>query len=94
LKLNGGAANADKMAPSNYPYELADLIEKGGYCFRQVFSIDETSHFWGWGKCCQTYLAEDEGNASRYKQAKDRLTLLLRGNAEGYFKLKPLLTLS
>ena len=38
----------------------------------------------------RTYIAKDEKTQSRYKAAKDRVTLLLGGNASGNCKLTPL----
>ena len=39
----------------------------------------------------KTYLAKKEKSQPGYKVAKDRLTLLLGGNASGAYKLKPML---
>jgi hypothetical protein len=42
LKLNVEAASSDNDAASTYPARLAQLIEEGGYCARQVFNVEET----------------------------------------------------
>jgi hypothetical protein len=39
----------------------------------------------------RTFIAKEERTAQGYNSAKDRLTLLLGGNAAGDFKLKPFL---
>ena len=39
----------------------------------------------------KTYISREEMMMPGYKAAKDRLTLMLGGNADGTFKLKPLL---
>jgi hypothetical protein len=46
LRLNGEAASADNDAASTYPAQLAQLIEEGGYCARQILNVDETGLFW------------------------------------------------
>ena len=55
-----------------------------------VFNFDETGLFWK-RMPKRTFLFREEKRATWYKAAKDRLTLLLGGNANGYLKLKPLL---
>ena len=39
----------------------------------------------------RTFLAKNEASQPGYKVSKERISLLLGGNAEGDFKLKPLL---
>ncbi|XP_028909541.1 tigger transposable element-derived protein 1-like isoform X1 [Ornithorhynchus anatinus] len=89
-RLTGRPAGPAADAASAYRAELAGLIAGGGYCARQVFNVDETGLFWK--KLPDgTYLAREEKRAPGHKPAKDRLTLLLGGNAAGDFKVKPLL---
>jgi len=55
-----------------------------------VFNLDETGLFWK-RMPHRSYITEEKNSASGLKAAKDRLTLLLGGNAAGNLKLKPLL---
>jgi hypothetical protein len=89
LKLSGEAASADSDAASTYRAHLSQLIEEGGYCAHQVFNVDETGLFWK-KMSARTFIVKEEKTAQGYKPAKDRLTLLLGGNAAGDFELKPL----
>lgn len=52
-----------------------------------VFNVDETGLFWK-GMPKRTFLSKEDKQALGFKAAKDRLTLLLGGNASGDFKLK------
>ncbi|KAK3875186.1 hypothetical protein Pcinc_019926 [Petrolisthes cinctipes] len=90
IKVTGEAASADLVAANAYPAQLQDIIEKGGYIAKQVFNIDETGLCWK-RMPSRTYIAQEEKTAPGFKAAKDRLTLLLGGNAEGDVKLKPML---
>ncbi len=90
LKCRGEAASADHAAASEFPAKLKKIIEEGGYSPKQVYNIDETGLFWK-RMPSRTYIAREEKTAPGFKAAKDRLTLLLGGNAEGDVKLKPLL---
>jgi hypothetical protein len=86
LKLTGEAASADIHAASTFPAELAKLIEQGGYCASQIFNVDETALLWK-KMPATTFLAKEEKTTQGHKLAKDRLTLLLGGNASGDFNL-------
>ncbi|XP_038598124.1 tigger transposable element-derived protein 1-like [Tachyglossus aculeatus] len=86
----GRPAGPAAAAASAYRAELAGLIAGGGYGARQVFNVDETGLFWK-KLPDSTSLAREEKRAPGRKPAKDRLTLLLGGNAAGDFKVKPLL---
>ncbi|UYV60806.1 hypothetical protein LAZ67_1002390 [Cordylochernes scorpioides] len=80
----------DEEAARKYPEKLAKIIKDGGYCAHQIFNADETGLFWK-KMPTRTYIAKSEKNASGFKAAKDRVTLLLCSNASGDRMLKPLL---
>ncbi|KAM6223841.1 tigger transposable element-derived protein 1 [Rhynchocyon petersi] len=74
----------------SYPEVLKSIIEEGEYTPWQVFNVDETGLYWkrlpeG------TFLSVEEKAEPGFKSSRDRLMLLLGGNAAGDFKLKPLL---
>jgi hypothetical protein len=80
LKLTGEAASTDIDATSTFSSGVAKLIEQGGCCASQMFNVDETTLFWKQIPT-RTCLAKEEKAAQGHKPAKDRLTLLLGGNA-------------
>ena len=90
LKVQGEAASADDKAASSFPDALAEIIREGGYSAEQVFNVDETGLFWK-RMPNRTYIAKEEKSAPGHKAGKERLTLLLGGNAAGDCKLKPML---
>ncbi|UYV69268.1 hypothetical protein LAZ67_6003047 [Cordylochernes scorpioides] len=88
--LREGLQPSDEEAARKYPEKLAKIIKDGGYCAHQIFNADETGLFWK-KMPTRTYIAKSEKNASGFKAAKDRVTLLLCSNASGDRMLKPLL---
>ena len=90
LKVQGEADNEDEKAASEFPKALAEIIREGRYSAYQVFNVDETGLFWKRMPNC-TYIARKEKSAPGHKVSKERLNLLLGGNAAGDFKLKFLL---
>ena len=64
------------------------LIGEGGHDPQQVFNVEETGLFWK-RLPTRTYISKTEKRASGFKASKDRVTLLLGGNANGDFKFKP-----
>lgn len=90
VKLDGGAAAADQEAAKEFLTEFEKVIEVKGYKPEQVFNADETGLFWK-KMPNRTYISREECTAPGFKAAKDRVTLLLCGNAAGDFKCKPML---
>ncbi|KAM4045527.1 tigger transposable element-derived protein 1-like [Anomaloglossus baeobatrachus] len=90
IKVQGEAASADEKAATEFPKALAEIIEECGYCAQQVFNVDETGLFWK-RLPNRTYIAKEQKSAPGHKVGKERLTLLLGGNAAGDYKLKPML---
>lgn len=90
IKFTGEAASADTLAASLYPKSLKEIIDAGGYLPSQVFNADETGLFWK-RMPSRTFISKEEKTAPGFKVSKDRLTLLLCGNAAGDYKNKPLL---
>ena len=89
VRIQGEAASADTEAAEKFPAILQEIITDKGFTPQQVYNIDETGLFWK-KMPSRTYIAQEEKTAPGFKAAKDRLTLLLGGNAAGE-KLKPML---
>ncbi|GLV42305.1 cag [Carabus blaptoides fortunei] len=85
FKMTGDAASADINAANEFREKLKRIIDEGGYCAQQIFNIGVTGLFWK-KMPPNTYISNEEKHV-----AKDRLTLLLGGNASGDFKLTPML---
>lgn len=90
IKMSGEAASADVEAAKNYPAEFKKIVEAGGYTPQQIYNVDETGLFWK-RMPSRTFISKQEKSASGFKAAKDRVTVLLGGNAAGDNKLKPML---
>lgn len=73
-----------------FPHILEQIIHQGNYTPQQIFNVDETGLYWKKMPDC-TFFCREEKRMPGFKTYKDRLTLLLRGNASGDLKLKPLL---
>ncbi|CAD7689291.1 unnamed protein product [Nyctereutes procyonoides] len=83
----------NSAAPGNkdvYPEMLRSIIEEGEYTSQQVFNVDETGLYWK-RMPEGMFISMEEKAKPGFKSSKDRLMLLLGGNAAGDFKLKPLL---
>lgn len=87
---HGEAASANQKAAEEFVQDFSDYVKANGFIPQQVFNCDETGLFWK-KMPRRTYITEEEKALPRHKPMKDRLTFLLRGNASGDFKIKPLL---
>ncbi|KFD66378.1 hypothetical protein M514_21408 [Trichuris suis] len=87
VSLYGQAASADTAAAEKYPDTLMAIIQQKKYEPEQVFNMDETGLFWKKLPNCP-YLMKDEATPPGVKVRKDRVTLIMCGNAAGHM-LKP-----
>jgi len=90
VKLKGESASADNIEAAKFPDILKAYILKEGLSAKQVFNIDEAGLFYK-RLPSRTYISKAEKSAPGRKISKNRVTLLLGGNAEGDFKFKPFL---
>jgi len=90
IKVAGEAASADKEGATNFIKNLAEIIKSEDYLPQQIFNVDETGLYWK-KMPDRSYISELEKSIPGFKMSKDRLTLLLGGNASGDCKIKPLL---
>lgn len=88
IKVTGESASSDTTAAEKFVPQFEKLVEE--YSPKQVFNVDETGIFWK-RMPARTYISQEEKHAPGFKAAKDRVTLLVGGNASGDYKMKPLL---
>ena len=84
------AAISNKDAAEKFVEKFKDFVDREGFIPEQVFNCDETGLFWK-KMPERTYITREEKALPGHKPMKDRLTLLLCGNASEDFKVKPLL---
>nr|XP_057942280.1 tigger transposable element-derived protein 1-like [Doryrhamphus excisus] len=88
--LHRETAFADQLAAEEYVnYTFLNILEEGNYHPEQVFNMDETGLFWK-RMPSRTFIFKDEAKVCGFKAYKDRVTVIMCGNAEG-FLLKPAL---
>lgn len=88
VNIYGESASADNAAADKYVREtFQNIIEEGRYKPEQVFNMDETGLFWK-RMPSRTFIMKDEARAPGFKAQKDRITLIMCGNAAGHL-IKP-----
>ncbi|GAB1610060.1 tigger transposable element-derived protein 1-like [Argonauta hians] len=90
VNSNNLGSNSD-LNIDEYPEKLKKIITNGGYTPEQVFSVDVTGLFWKRLPGCTMISRQENSMVSGFKASRDRVSLLLGGNAAGDMKLKPLL---
>lgn len=83
-KTSAESVSANEEAAAKFPAELKMLIKEKGYHPKQVFNCDETELFWN----MSNYIQKSAKQTPGHKTWKDRLTLVLCGNAAGHM-IKP-----
>ncbi|XP_044533500.1 tigger transposable element-derived protein 1-like [Gracilinanus agilis] len=86
-KITRDTSTGDEEAAAMFMTDLKKVIEEGGYHPKQVFNCDETGLFWK-KMPNRTYIHKTAKQAPGFKSWKDRLTLVLCGNAAGHM-IKP-----
>ena len=86
-KSHGEVASADTEVAEKYHEIFDQLIKEKGFKPEQIFNMDETGLFWK-KIPSRTFLMKDEMKASGFKAQKDRVTLIMCGNAAGWM-VKP-----
>ena len=89
VALKGEAASADVLGAKLFQDEFEKSVIND-YSIQQIMNVDETGLCWK-RMPARTFISKQQISAPGHKVAKERLTLLLGGNAAGDFKFKPFL---
>lgn len=87
---HGEASSANEKEADAFVKEFNAFVKKEGYVPQQIFNVDETGLFWK-KLPNRTYITKEEKSLPGHKPMKDRLTLVLCGNASGDCRIKPML---
>lgn len=85
--MSGETVNVDNTAANEISIYIKKLFDEENLTPDLVFNVDETCLYWK-KPPNHTFTAREERSAPGFKAAKDRLTLLLGGNASGTFRVK------
>lgn len=89
IKLQGEQASADTEAAHKFKQEISEFVQKEGHTADQIFNADETALYWK-KLPSRTYISKNQRHAPGFKEAKERITLLMCSNASGNCLIKPL----
>ncbi|KAG7172174.1 Tigger transposable element-derived protein 1-like 55 [Homarus americanus] len=87
INIGGEGVSADRVAASDFPQFLREVMEKGQYTDDQVFNMDEYSLFWK-KLPSKTFVVQSASKCRGWKLQKERITVLFNTNASGSCKLK------
>lgn len=87
---HGEAASSNAEGAKQFVIDFKNFVDAEEYVPQQVFNCDETGLFWK-KMPRRTYITREESSMPGHKPMKDRLTIMLCGNASGDCKIKPLL---
>jgi len=91
IKISGEAASANIEANCTLTAaEFKKIMEDNDFPPDPVFNVEERGLYWK-TLLTTTYILRGKKSAPGFKASKDRLTLLLGGNATGTLKLKTLM---
>jgi len=86
--LRGEVGSADNAEAEDYVNNtFKKIMKEGNYLPEQVFNMDETGLFWK-RMPSRTFIMKDEAGVRGHKAQKDRVNLIMCGNAAG-FMIKP-----
>ncbi|XP_068959389.1 tigger transposable element-derived protein 1-like isoform X2 [Petaurus breviceps papuanus] len=88
MHVLGEAASAAIEAARKFPEFLQKIIDEGPYLPEQIFNVNKTGLFYQ-KMPSRTYISVGGKTMLGQKASKNRVTLLLGGNASGTCKLKP-----
>ncbi|XP_027716875.1 tigger transposable element-derived protein 1-like isoform X2 [Vombatus ursinus] len=88
LHVSGEAISAAAEAAKKFPEFLQKIIDEGPYLPEQIFNVDKTGLFYQ-KMPSRTYISVGGKMTPGHKASKNRVSLLLGGNASGTCKLKP-----
>ncbi|XP_060577429.1 jerky protein homolog-like [Ruditapes philippinarum] len=90
VTIRGEQRSADESAAAAYPEELRKLVMDQQLCADQIYNCDETALYFKMLPDKTLACKTDTQKTLGFKQAKDRVTVLLCCNKAGTHKLAPL----